>query len=108
MDALLSRETLADLAANDEDGGAGFEASSRLEGEFGYGRAMFGGAFTGTPNIGFALSDGGAREWCLGWRLTSAMAGAPGFGVSLDATRSEPANDEEPEHGARLRAALRW
>ena len=68
MDALLSRETLAGLAANDEDSGGRFEASSRLEGELGYGLPAFGGAFTGTPNVGFALSDGGAREWRLGGR----------------------------------------
>ena len=106
MNALLSRETLAGLAANDNPGK--FEASSRLEGEIGYGLPAFGGRFTGTPNVGFALSDGGAREWRLGWRLTSAIAGDPGFEVSLDATRRELANDEEPEHGAMLRATIRW
>ena len=113
MDALLSRETLAGLAANDNPGsgaGAGgrFEASSRLEAEIGYGLPMFGGAFTGTPNIGFGLSGGGGRDWRLGWRLTSAVSGDPGFEVSLDATRREPANDDEPEHGAMLRATVRW
>ena len=109
MDALLGRETLADLAANDEDGGDGFRASSRLEGELGYGLPAFGGAFTSTPNVGFGLSDGGARDWRLGWRLTSAIAGDPGFEVSLDATRSEPVNDDaELEHGVMLRAGIRW
>ena len=114
MDALLSRETLADLADDPGSGsGAGsagtFEASSRLEGEFGYGIAMFGGAVTGTPNAGFALSDGGARDWRLGWRLTSALAGDPGFEVSLDTTRSEAAEgNEPPEHGVTLSVAIRW
>ncbi len=106
MDALLGRETLAGLAAND-DGGR-FEASSRLEGELGFGLAAFGGAFTGTPNIGFGLSDN-ARDYRLGWRLTSAVPGDPGFEVSLDATRRETANDDTPaEHGAMLRAVIRW
>ena len=114
MDALLSRETLAGLAANDNPGsgaGAGgrFEASSRLEAEIGYGLPMFGGAFTGTPNIGFGLSGGGGRDWRLGWRLTSAVPGDPGFEVSLDATRREPANDDEPpELEVTLKAAIRW
>ena len=116
MDALLSRETMAGLAANDNPGsgsGAGpgsgsFQASSRLEARIGYGLAMFGGAFTGTPNIGFGLSGGGARDWRIGWRLTSAVSGDPGFEVSLDTTRHEPANDDEPEHGVMLRAAIRW
>ena len=106
MDALLGRETLAGLAAND-DGGR-FEASSRLEGELGYGVAAFGGAFTGTPNIGFGLSDN-ARDYRLGWRLTSAVPGDPGFEVSLDATRRETANDDTPaEHGIMLRGTIRW
>ena len=104
MDALLGRETFAGLAAND-DGGR-FEASSRLQGELGYGLAAFGGAFTGTPNIGFALSDD-AREVRLGWRLTSAVPGDPGFEVNLDATRREAAN-AAAEHGAMLRAVIRW
>ena len=109
MDALLSRETLAGLAANDDGAGGDFKASSRLEGGFGYGLAVFGGAFTGTPNVGFGLSDGGARDWRVGWRLTSAVPGDPGFEVSLDATRREPANDDgPPEHGVTLRAAIRW
>ncbi len=112
MDALLSRETLADLAANDDGQGGGFEASGRLEGEIGYGLPVFGGGFTGTPNLGFGLSDNGAREYRLGWRLTSAVPGDPGFEVSLDATRSEPANGNgagaPAEHGVTLRAAIRW
>lgn len=107
MDALLGRETLAGLAANDENGGAGFEASSRLEGELGYGLPVFGGGIIGTPNIGFGLSDD-ARDWRVGWRLTPARSGGPGFEVSVDATRTEPANDDEPEHGVTLRGTMRW
>ena len=109
MDALLGRETLAGLAANDDGGAGRFEASSRLQGEVGYGLPAFGGGFTGMPNIGFGLSGGGARDWRLGWRLTSAVRGDPGFEVNLDATRSEPANDDgPPEHGVMLRGAIRW
>ena len=106
MNALLSRETLVGLAANDNAGK--FEASSRLEGEIGYGLPMFGGRFTGTPNIGYGLSGGGARDWRIGWRLTSAMPVDPGFEVNLDATRREPANDAEPAYGAMLKGAIRW
>ena len=114
MDALLSRETLADLATN-ENGtgdGSGFRAAGRLEGEIGYGLPAFGGGFTSTPNLGFGLSDNGAREYRIGWRLTSAVRGGPGFEVDLHATRKEPANDSRsgaaPEHGVKLRAAMRW
>ena len=45
MDALLTRETLARLAAND-NGGDVFGTAGRLEGEIGYGIALFGGGFT--------------------------------------------------------------
>ena len=108
MEALLSHETLAGLApADGGDGANGFEASRRLEGEIGYGLPVLGGGFTGTPNVGFGLSDGGARDWRIGWRL--APAGAGGFEMNLDATRSEPANDADPPvHGVMLRGAMRW
>ena len=107
MNALLTRETLAGLAAND-NGGEGFRAAGRLEGEIGYGIALFGGGVTGTPNLGFGLWDGGARDWRVGWRLTSAVLHDPGFAVNLDATRKEPANDAAPEHGVLVQGTLRW
>jgi len=86
----------------------GFEAAQRLEGELGYGLGLFGDRFTGTPNLGFGLSDT-ARDWRIGWRLTSAVRGDPGFEVNLDATRREAANSDAPaEHGVMLRGAIRW
>ena len=93
------------------DGGT-FEPESRLEGELGYGLALLGDRFTGTPNVGFGLSGAGARDYRIGWRFSSAVPGDPGFEVTLDATRREPANDngaDTPvEHGVMLRAAIRW
>ena len=91
------------LAANDEAA----TASSRLDTELGYGLAMFGGGFTGTPNVGFGLSDGGARDYRLGWRLTPAASGDTGFEVSLDAMRRET-GDDAADHGLMLRGAMRW
>ena len=84
--------------------------SSRLDTELGYGLPVFGGGFTGTPNVGLGLSGDGAPDLRLGWRLTPAGAsGATGFELSLDATRRESANgDAAPEHGVILRGALRW
>ena len=84
-----------------------FEPESRLAGEFGYGIPAFGGAFTGTPNVGFGLSDT-ARDYRVGWRLTQTMPGTAGVEVSLDATRTESAGAEAPQHGVMLRGALRW
>ena len=102
MDALLGRETLAGLATNDN----AVSGPGRLEAELGYGIAAFGGRFTGTPNLGFGMSEG-ARDYRVGWRLTSAVPGAPGFELNLDATRKEAA-DEDAEHGIALRGAIRW
>ena len=90
------------LAANDEA-----DPSSRLDTELGYGLPVFGGGFTGTPNVGFGLSNT-ARAYRLGWRLTPAAAsGATGFELSLDATRREAGGDDA-EHGVMLRGAMRW
>ena len=112
MEALLGRETLAGLAADPgSEAGAGDNgdttaSAGRLEAEFGYGIALFGGGFTGTPHLGFALSEAG-RDYRLGWRLTSARRGDPGFEIGLEATRREAANDDA-EHGIALRGATRW
>ena len=106
VDALLGRGTLAGLAAEDNGATAGTASAGRLEVELGYGIALFGGGFTGTPNLGFALSDTG-RDYRLGWRLTSARRGAPGFEIGLEATRREAAN-ADAEHGVMLRGTIRW
>ncbi|MCY3672417.1 MAG: hypothetical protein OXH14_15270, partial [Alphaproteobacteria bacterium] len=83
--------------------------SSRLDAELGYGMALFGGRFTGTPNVGFGMADGGVRDYRIGWRLASVMAGDPGFEVSLDAIRREAAGGNiRPEHGVVLRSLIRW
>ena len=67
--------------------------------------AVFGGGFTGTPNVGFGLSDA-SRGLRLGWRLTSGAG--PGLELNLDAVRRDPANGDEAEHGVMLRGATRW
>ena len=77
-----------------------------LEGELGYGFGHFGGRLIGTPNLGFGASDGGGRDYRVGWRLTP--AGGDGFRVDLDATRRESAGTGEPAHGAMLTGAIRW
>ena len=54
------------------------------------------------------MSDGGAREYRIGWRLTPAAPNVSGFELSLDAVRREAANDDAPEHGVMLRKRIRW
>ena len=90
------------LAAN---GGA--DPSSRFDAEVGYGLALWGDRFTGTPNVGFGLSET-AREYRMGWRLSPAATGARGFEIGLDATRRESAGDGDAEHGVVLRARTSW
>ena len=69
-----------------------------------YGLGAFGERGVVTPYAGLGLSDAGDRAWRAGarWSLGS------GFTMSLDGTRSEPANDNDPEHGIALRGTLRW
>ena len=97
--------TLPDAHALAANGDA--PASSRLDTELGYGLPVFGGGFTGTPNVGLGLSDT-ARDYRLGWRLTPAAGGDTGFELSLDATRRESAEDGDTEHGVMLRARTSW
>ena len=78
--------------------------SSRLDAELGYGIGLLGGAFTGTPHVGFGLADT-ARELRMGWRLNP--AGAGGFEVNLDAARRDNAGDT-PEHRIGVGATARW
>ena len=103
MDALLGRDTLEGLAANDDGAGR-----RRLEARFGYGFAMFGGGFTGTPEIGLGQSEAG-RDYSVGWRLTRAAGSGPGsLELSVDATRRESVNDNDPEHGIGFNASARF
>ena len=103
VDGLLSRGTMAGLAANDNGDGR-----RRREVKFGYGFGMFEGRFTGTPEIGLGLSEAG-RDYSLGWRLTRAGSGAGSLDLSVEARRRESANDDDPpEHGIGFAATARW
>ena len=106
MDALLARETLAGLAADPGSGAGagdngGAASAGRLEAELGYGIALFGGGFTGTPNLGVGLSDAG-RDYRLGWRLTSAR---PRRSRLRDRPRRHQARGRERRRRARRHAA---
>ena len=100
-DALLGRETLTGLGDNDSS------EARRLELTAGYGVAMFGGRFTGTPEIGVRLSDVG-RDYRVGWRLGLGTGGRTSFGLGLEATQRESANDNEAAHTAGLRLGATW
>ena len=93
---------LPDAHAMAPDGDA--PLSRRLDGEVGYGIAMFGGGFTGTPNVGMGLSDT-ARELRMGWRLAPVDGGD--FELNLDAARRDSAGDT-PEHRIGVGLTARW
>ena len=114
VDALYGRDTMAGLGGADDLGGATGDAGTldplgrrRLEARVGYGLSAFGGRFTGTPELGFGLSESG-RDYRLGWRLTPEGGNAGSFEFSLEATRREAATGEGAEHGMGVRATMRW
>ncbi len=87
--------------------GAGTERGA-LDLHVGYGYGLFGDRFTGTPNLGFGLSDSG-RDVRIGWRLTPAVRGDPGFRVDFGVTRREPAGGPAPpEHAVTLHSTILW
>ena len=90
------------------DGGAFEQPAQGLRAEAGYGLPLFGGRVNGTPNLGLAVSDDGARDWRIGWRFDPAAGDGPGFEVNLDAMRRVAANDGTPQHGVMLSGAARW
>ena len=99
--ALMSRETLAGLGTNDPGG------ARRLELTAGYGVALFGGRFMGTPELGIGLSDTG-RDYRLGWRLGRGSIGGASFELGLEATRREAANGNEAGHAVGFRIGTTW
>ena len=111
MDALFGRETApAPGTANDEGDDL---LQRRLETRFGYGFPLFGGRYTGTPEIGFGLTETG-REYIHNWRLAEARSEGFVFGLDVEGTRRESVTDNSgTEHvigfglGWRLEGARR-
>ena len=88
--------------------GGEFDAGRGLRAEAGYGIAVYGGRYTGTPNVGYGASDGGATDWRVGWRLEPVRTEGPRIGLSMDAVRSEPSDGDDARHGVLLRGVVRW
>ncbi len=105
VDALLGRETLAGLAANDNGNG---QQNRRLEIRMGYGFPAFGDRFTSTPELGFAFGES-RREYSLGWRLGHGRNGLAPLEFNLEARRSEPVDPgSDPDHSVRFGLTARW
>ena len=119
VDAVLGRNTLDGLAANDLElvsGVGGNELGRRRLGlKLGYGFAAFDGRFTLTPELGLGVTDS-SREVSLGWRLMrerrSGILGS--LELSFEGRRREFANGSgsgagaKPEHSIGFRLTARF
>ena len=104
MEALLRPET-ALVAANDGGDDLG---QRRLEVKLGYGFALSGEDWTGTPEVGFGWS-GTVRETTLGWRLAGARRTGLAFGLDVEGARRETLSGSvEPEHRIGVSLTARW
>ena len=110
MDALLGRETLAGLAANDNGAGDGGDElrRRRLDLRLGYGLSALGDRFTSTPELGLGLSND-SREYSLGWRLNLTRGGPTSLELGLEATRREyTGGARDAEHAIAVRLTARF
>ncbi len=97
--ALLGRETLAGVAANDAAASVG-----RLDAEAAYGLAVFGGRATGTPYLWVGQSEV-FREVRMGYRLE--LLHWEGLELGIEGTQRESTvGNMAPEHEVMLRLAL--
>ena len=102
MDALLRPQTVRAPGAVDEDD----LARLRLEARLGYGFAVFGGGWTGVPELGLGWSES-ERETVVGARLLEARRAGLVFGLDVERRRRESvAGEAAPEH--RLGLGFGW
>ena len=100
MDALLNPDTTRvfgfDETVDSADSLPDDDLDRRLAADLGYGFAMFGGRYTGTPAVGLRLSEDG-RETVLGWSLAESQKSGLVFGLDVAGRRHESVGGE-PGH----------
>ena len=70
----------------------------RLEARLGYGIALFGGGWTGVPELGLRLTEA-RREYIHAWRVLEARDAGLVFGLDVEGVRNERLDgDAAPEH----------
>ena len=95
MDALLRPGTARVLEAGNDDGRP---ERRRLEARMGYGIALFGGGWTGVPEVGLGLTEA-SREYIHAWRLREARDAGLVFGLDVEGVRNERLDgDAAPGH----------
>ena len=87
VEALLGPQTAQALEAANENDGNELERRA-LEAKTGYGFALFGGGWTGTPELRLGLT-GTSRETVLAWRLAEETRTGLAFGLDVEAARRE-------------------
>ena len=102
-EALLGRRHLDGLAP--ADGGDDLERRS-LDARLGYGFPLFGGGYTGTPELGLGLTER-HRETSLGWHLAEVRSDGLAFGLDVEGARRESTAGEAPPE-RRLGLGLGW
>ena len=102
VEALLRPQSAQALEAADDDGSV-LERRT-LEAKAGYGFALFDGRYTGTPELGFGMSDAG-REVVLGWRLAEETRTGLAFGLDVEGARQKSAGGSA---GHRFGLGLGW
>ena len=100
MDALLNPDTPRVFGFDDpvdsSDALHDDDLDQRLAADLGYGFAMFGGRYTGTPAVGLRLSEAG-RETVLGWSLAKSQKSGVVFVLDVAGRRHESVGGE-PGH----------
>ncbi len=105
VNALFGRESLAGLAANDNDAAL---QNRRLELKLGYGFSALGDRFTSKPELGIGVGQG-HRDYRLGWRFGMSQGGPAALEFVLEASRREHTGDSAgPEHGIAFKVNARW
>ena len=109
LEALRGERTLQEIAAQYQVHTNRVGAWNRRLGvKIGYGFSAFGDRFTATPELGFGVLQD-SRDYRLGWKLGLARGGPASMDLGLEATRTEPANDDaEPVHSLQVRLTTRW
>ena len=105
MDALLERQTLNGLVA--EDSGEGLE-DQRVETVFSYGFATFDDGYTLTPTVGYAESTA-QKDYRVGWNLTRAVTDSWTFELGYEAVwQNNDIDGGEPESTVGLQFGMQW
>ena len=105
VEALLGAQTAQALEAANENAANELERRA-LEARLGYGFALAGGRYTGTPELGLTMTDS-SRETVLGWRLAEEARAGLAFGLDVEVARQQSAHGEGTA-GHRLGLGFGW